>query len=59
VKVPVKGMMTMLDLGAGKCIPCKMMEPILEKLERDYDGRVVFVLSDIRDRTEEVDSNPP
>lgn len=27
--VPVKGMVTMLDLGATECIPCKMMAPIL------------------------------
>jgi len=25
--VPVKGMVTMLDLGADACIPCKMMTP--------------------------------
>ena len=29
-EVPVKGMVTMLDLGAKKCIPCKMMAPIME-----------------------------
>jgi len=26
--VPVKGMVTMLDLGAKKCVPCKMMAPM-------------------------------
>ena len=26
--VPVAGMVTMIDLGAKKCIPCKMMAPI-------------------------------
>ena len=40
-KVPVKGMVTMLDLGAKKCIPCKMMAPILEKVEKDYNGKEV------------------
>lgn len=29
----------MVDLGAGKCIPCKMMAPILAELKRDYAGR--------------------
>lgn len=29
----------MVDLGAGKCIPCKMMAPILAELKRDYADR--------------------
>jgi len=35
----------LVDLGAGKCIPCKMMAPILEELKREYAGalRVVFL----------------
>ena len=33
-KIPSKGMVTMVDLGAKSCIPCKMMAPILEKLEK-------------------------
>jgi thioredoxin 1 len=37
--VPVKGMVTMVDLGAGECIPCKMMAPILIKLEKSYAGK--------------------
>lgn len=29
----------LVDLGAGKCIPCKMMAPILEELKTEYAGR--------------------
>ncbi len=37
----------MVDLGAKSCIPCKMMAPILEKLERVYDGKAVIVFIDV------------
>jgi len=47
VEVPVKGMVTMVDLGAKKCIPCKMMAPILEKLEKEYAGRAAVVFLDV------------
>ena len=46
-EVPVKGMVTMVDLGAKKCIPCKMMAPILEKLEKVYAGRAAVVFLDV------------
>jgi thioredoxin 1 len=26
----------LVDLGAGKCVPCKMMEPVLEELRLEY-----------------------
>jgi thioredoxin 1 len=47
VEVPVKGMVTMIDLGAKKCIPCKMMAPILEKLEKEYAARAAVVFFDV------------
>lgn len=30
----------LLDLGADKCVPCKMMAPILDQLREDYAGRM-------------------
>ena len=35
----------LVDLGADKCIPCKMMAPILEDLKTNYAGqlRVDFI----------------
>jgi thioredoxin 1 len=45
--VPVKGMVTMVDLGAKSCIPCKMMAPIVEKLEKDYKGKAAIIFIDV------------
>jgi thioredoxin 1 len=45
--VPVKGMVTMIDLGANSCVPCKMMAPILEKLEKEYKGKASIVVIDV------------
>ena len=47
--VPVKGTVTMVDLGAKACIPCKMMAPILEELEKEYKGRAAVVFIDVRE----------
>jgi thioredoxin 1 len=45
--VPVKGMVTMVDLGAKKCIPCKMMAPIMEKMEKVYQGKAAIIFIDV------------
>ena len=51
-QVPVPGMVTMLDLGADKCIPCRMMAPILEELREEYEGRAAIVFIDVWKRPE-------
>ena len=45
--LPVKGMVTMIDLGAKKCVPCKMMAPILAKMEKRYEGKAAIVFIDV------------
>lgn len=37
----------MIDLGADKCVPCKMMAPILEELKTEYEGRMVIEFIDV------------
>jgi len=37
----------LVDLGASKCIPCKMMAPILEELKREYAGKLDVVFIDV------------
>jgi thioredoxin 1 len=46
-KIPLKGTVTMVDLGAKSCIPCKMMAPIIEKLEKVYEGKAAIVFIDV------------
>lgn len=53
VQIPAEGMPTVLDLGATACIPCKMMAPILEKLEKEYRGKAAVIFVDVwKDNTE-------
>lgn len=47
LNVPVKGRVTMIDLGAKKCIPCKMMAPILVKLKKVYKETADIVFIDV------------
>ena len=35
------------DLGAGKCIPCKLMAPILGELKKEYAGRMNVEFIDV------------
>jgi thioredoxin 1 len=43
----------MVDLGAKSCIPCKMMAPVMEALEKDYQGRAEIVFIDVRENPAE------
>ncbi len=52
--VPTPGMVTMLDLGAHKCIPCKMMAPIIEALQKEYAGRASILFIDVWQHREQV-----
>jgi len=45
--IPAKGAVTMIDLGAKSCIPCKMMAPIMEKVEKEYAGKAVIHFYDV------------
>lgn len=52
-EVPAKGMVTMVDLGAHKCIPCKMMAPIIEELKQEYKGKAAILFIDVWEHREE------
>jgi thioredoxin 1 len=44
---PAKAIPRLVDLGAGKCIPCKLMAPILEELKNEYAGSMKVEVIDI------------
>jgi thioredoxin 1 len=41
------GIPKLVDLGAGKCIPCKMMAPILEQMKKDFAGHLDVQFIDV------------
>jgi len=38
---------TFIELGSIKCIPCKMMQPIMKEIEGEYKGQVKVVFYDV------------
>jgi thioredoxin 1 len=52
--VPVKGMVTLIDLGANQCVPCKMMAPILDKLQKDYKDKAAIIVIDVYKHNDQV-----
>ncbi len=43
----------LVDLGADKCIPCKMMAPVLAELAKEYAGQLDVVFIDVWKNREE------
>ncbi len=52
-ELPRKNTVTMIDLGAKSCIPCKMMAPILEKLTGEYKDKADVIFIDVWEKPEE------
>ena len=48
-----KALPRLIDLGAGKCIPCIMMAPILEELKSEYEGTLIVEFIDVWKNPEE------
>jgi len=38
---------TFIELGSVNCIPCKMMQPVMEAIEEDYEDQVKVVFHDV------------
>ena len=52
-EIPTPGMVTMVDLGAHKCIPCKMMAPIIAELQKEYKARASIIFIDVWEHREQ------
>lgn len=51
--LPIPGKVTMVDIGAHSCVPCKMMAPIIKELSQEYDGKAVIAFIDVWEHKEE------
>ena len=47
----------LLDFGAGTCIPCKKMAPILKDLSEEYKGRVDIKIIEVYQEREMTQAN--
>ncbi len=47
VAAQAHGVPRLVDLGAGSCIPCKAMAPILDQLRTDFAGRMQVEFIDV------------
>ena len=43
----VKPKVTFIELGSVNCIPCKMMQPVMQAIEKKYSGQVKVVFYDV------------
>ncbi|MCL5105590.1 MAG: thioredoxin family protein [Armatimonadetes bacterium] len=53
-KTPAK-LPRFLELGSTKCVPCKMMMPIVEDLKKTYKGKLEVVFIDVWDKPKEAE----
>ena len=40
-------LVTFIELGSVKCIPCKQMQPVMDAIEKEYAGKVKVVFYDV------------
>ena len=44
---------SLIDFGAQWCPPCRMMEPVVEELSQDFDGKATIAQVDV-DQSQEL-----
>jgi len=53
IKETQKNMPALIDLGAGTCIPCKAMKPILDEVKKEYEGKAIVEVIDVYENRDE------
>jgi thioredoxin 1 len=43
----------LIDLGAGYCVPCTQMVPVLEAIKKDFAGRLIVKVIDVSKNPDE------
>jgi thioredoxin 1 len=49
VRFPTNGLPIMAEFGSTTCVPCKMMEPVLENIKEEYKDKVEVVFIDVKE----------
>jgi thioredoxin 1 len=44
---PPKPLVTFIELGSVRCIPCRMMQPVMKSIEEKYGDQVKIVFYDV------------
>ncbi len=51
-EMPVKPLITMIELGSTTCVPCQMMEPVMESLRENYGDQIEVIFYDVKEDKE-------
>jgi thioredoxin 1 len=43
----IKPLVTFVEIGAARCIPCKAMQPIMKEVAETYKGQVIVLFHDV------------
>lgn len=46
-KAKPRPLVTFIELGSDSCIPCKMMRPVMEAVQKEYGDSILVVFYDI------------
>ncbi|MFW5730508.1 MAG: thioredoxin family protein [Desulfonatronovibrionaceae bacterium] len=46
-EIPSPDTVTFVNLGSDSCVPCQIMEPVIQELQADYQGQALITYVDI------------